>query len=244
MFGLFSKKAAVKVPEDYGTLGTDLHSHLLPGIDDGSPDLATSLELIQALQQLGFSKLITTPHVMSDFYPNTRDVILRKRDEVQEAITEMGIPVQFDAAAEYYIDESFAALFQREPLLTLPGNRVLVEMSFHQPYPNLHQVLFDLQMKGYHPILAHPERYPYYNKVEQFEELRQIGCVLQVNLLSLIGYYGKPIQHNARKIIENGLAAYIATDLHHERHAGKLKEALTHELVGKALQGALQNNAL
>ena len=242
MFNLF-KKTPSHLP-DFSLLGTDLHSHLLPGIDDGAPDLETSLELIQALQGLGFQRIFTTPHVMSDMYPNSKNQILRKRDEVQEAIEELGLEIEFGAAAEYYLDPNFAGLLKGEDLLTLPGNRVLVEMSFYQPYRELHRIIFDLQMKGYHPILAHPERYPYYKTPEDYENLKALGCALQVNLLSLTGYYGKPIQAAAKTILGLGLADFLATDLHHARHAANLGQALSHELVVKTLQTSVFKNRL
>jgi tyrosine-protein phosphatase YwqE len=218
-------------------LHSDLHAHLLPGIDDGAPDLDTSMALIKALVELGFKELIATPHVMSGLYPNTRDTILSKRDEVLQAIDKEGIVLEnFDAAAEYFIDETFAALLQKKPLLTLPGNRVLVEMSFHSPYPAFHQMVFDLQMKGYTPVLAHPERYPYFKNVEDYQRLREMGCQLQVNLLSLSGYYGRPIQVAAKKLADNQLIDFLATDMHHARHAENLRQALSSENVVNALK--------
>ncbi len=244
MFNLFKNTPSPTLP-DFSMLGTDLHSHLLPGIDDGAPDLETSLDLIRELQSLGFHRIFTTPHVMSDVYPNSRNQILRKKDEVQEALDALGIDIEFGAAAEYYLDPNFAAILKVEPLLTLPGDRVLVEMSFYQAYRDLHRLLFDLQMKGYHPILAHPERYPYYRTPEDYENLKAMGCALQVNLLSLTGYYGKPVQSAAKTILELGLADFLATDLHHARHAANLRQALSHELVVKTLQsGVFQNNLL
>ncbi len=244
MFKLFKSPPSPTLP-DFSALGTDMHSHLLPGIDDGAPDLETSIELIQALQGLGFRRIYTTPHVMSDFYPNSRNLILRKKDEVQEALETLGIEVEFGAAAEYYLDPNFAGLLKGERLLTLPGDRVLVEMSFYQPYRDLHRIIFDLQMKGYHPILAHPERYPYYRTAEDYEKLKAMGCALQVNLLSLTGYYGKPIQSAAKTILELGFVDFIATDLHHARHAENLRLALSNELVIKTLQvGVFQNGQL
>jgi len=244
MFNFFKAKSNSETP-DFSGLGTDLHSHLLPGIDDGAPDLETSLWLLKGLQDLGFQRVFTTPHVMSDYYPNTRDLILRKQAEVQEAMEALGIELEFGAAAEYYLDEHFVQLLQTEPLLTLPGNRVLIEMSFHRPYPDLHRVVFDLQMKGYQPILAHPERYPYYNRPEDYQNLKAIGCSLQINLLSITGYYGRPIQNAAKTILSEGLANFLATDLHHDRHLNNLQAARSHELVVKTLQTqSFQNNLL
>ena len=237
MFSFFNKSKP-EPPHDFSALGTDLHSHLLPGIDDGAPDMETSLSLINALMNLGFKRLITTPHVMSDFYPNTRDIILKKRDEVLQALENESIALErFDAAAEYFIDESFVALMKKEPLLSLPGNRVLVEMSFHSPCPDLLGVIFDLQMKGYHPILAHPERYPYFQSVEDYHRLKEMGCQLQVNILSLVGYYGRPIQSAAKKIVDNQLIDFLATDLHQERHAENLRQTRSHENILKAMKG-------
>ncbi|MDX2133686.1 MAG: CpsB/CapC family capsule biosynthesis tyrosine phosphatase [Saprospiraceae bacterium] len=211
-----------------------MHSHLLPGIDDGAPDLAESLTLIRALLDLGFAELYTTPHVMSDLYPNSRDTILRKRDELLEAVAESGLEVRLDAAAEYYIDTAFTDRLIREPLLTLPGNRVLVEQSMMQPYPNLDQVLFDLQMKGYQPVLAHPERYAFYRHAEQILELADRGIELQVNLLSLSGYYGTAARKMAKALIEAGVVSFVGTDLHHIRHAKALAECLKEPMFVRA----------
>lgn len=238
----FFKKATPPLP-DFSCLGTDLHSHLLPGIDDGAPDLDGSLILVRALQNLGFQRIFTTPHVMSGVYPNTRSLILRKRDEVQEALLDLGIAVEFGAAAEYFVDETLVALMKNEPLLTLPGGRVLIEMSFQQAYPDLHRVAFDLQMKGYRPILAHPERYAYFRAPEAYEKLHEMGLALQINLLSLTGYYGKPAQSAAKTILNLGLADFLATDLHHERHATQLRSALSDAWVGEILQKSCFQNA-
>ena len=227
---------------DFSLLGTDMHSHLLPGIDDGAPNMETSLALIRSLVDLGYKRLYTTPHVMSELYPNTHDQILKKRDEVLQAIDREGIVLdKFDAAAEYFIDESFVKLLKNEPLLTLPGNRVLVEMSFFQPSPVLHQVLFDLQMKGYKPVLAHPERYRYYSSLEDFENLKQLGCEFQTNILSLIGYYNKAIQAAARTLLQHKLIDFLGTDLHHARHLENLRQALCHKSVIEAVNHISKN---
>ncbi len=224
MFSLFKKNIAA--PADFGHLHTDMHSHLLPGIDDGAPDMETSLQLIRAMQDMGYQRLITTPHIFKDYYPNTPEIILGKLAEVRLAIAAAGISIQLDAAAEYFLDEHFETALQAGTLLTLPGNHVLVEMSFLAPYPKLHQTLFDMQTRGYHPILAHPERYLYYaGDLEQFDQIRQYGCALQVNLLSLSGYYGKPVKSLALKLLEKGWVDYLGTDLHHDRHTTSLQGA-------------------
>ena len=139
-------------------LGTDLHVHVLPGIDDGSPDLETSLQLLHTMKELGYHRLIATPHIYQEFYPNTSAVILEKLDLVQQSAIREGIEIELLAAAEYFLDEYFEQRLLDDDLLSLPGGYVLVEMSFFAPYPSLRQILFDLQLKGFKPILAHPER--------------------------------------------------------------------------------------
>ena len=245
MFNLFKNSASDALP-DFSKLSVDLHSHLLPGIDDGAPDMATSLALIKAMAELGYKRLYTTPHVMSAHYPNTRDGILKKRDEVLQCLENKAINIDhFDAAAEYFIDETFVTLLKKEPLLCLPGNRVLVEMSFFQPYPELHRVLFDMQMKGYVPLLAHPERYRYYHSLEDFAGLKHLGCEFQTNILSLIGYYNKAIQAAARLLMQHDLIDFLGADLHHARHAENLRQALTHKSVIQAVNSSqLKNKAL
>src|SRR5690606_5084940 len=136
----------------------------------------------------------------------------------------------------YYIDENFVSLLEKEPLLTLPGQRVLVEMSTRQPYPDLHRILFELQMKGYQQILAHPERYTYYRRLEDYANLKTMGCSLQVNLLSLCGYYGKTVLAAAQTLSANGLIDFLGTDLHHQGQLEQLLLARSNEWVYKTMK--------
>lgn len=244
MFNFFKRKSAPI--GNYADLGIDFHSHLLPGIDDGSPDVETSWNLIEAMRGLGFKKIITTPHVLTDLYPNSRDLILSKRDELMAYFREKGVELNnFDVAAEYFLDETFVERMNKEPLLTLPGNRVLVEMSFFQPYPDLHRVMFDLQMKGYRPVLAHPERYRYYTTEEQFAAIKQMGCEFQVNILSLTGYYSPAVQAAARTLLRHDLIDFLSSDLHHAKHVENLQQALAHKSVAEALAcNTLKNKEL
>lgn len=244
MLHLFRKQK--DLPVDFTSLEADMHAHLLPGIDDGAPDMATTLTLIQGLRELGYRKLFATPHIMHELYPNKRGDILRLRDQVLEAMQRAHIlSIEFDAAAEYFVDEHFDELQKKEALLTLPGSRVLIELSFHQPYPAFHRVLFELQMNGYQPVLAHPERYPYFHTPDDFYRLKHQGCAFQVNILSLTGYYGNDMMKTARMLHQNGWIDFLGTDLHHERHLGNLKNACTNELVAHALQSEnLQNRFL
>lgn len=222
----FFKKKEFPI-NDFSHLGLDIHSHLIPGIDDGSDSMETSLQLIQALQQLGFKHLYTTPHVMSDLYPNTKANILDGLEKLVKAVKEAGINIEIGAAAEYYMDEYFENIIRNDEILALPGNRVLVEMSFVTAPPNLFHYIFKLQTKGYKPILAHPERYLFLKKdFTQYTRLKEYGCEFQLNILSLVGHYGKQVQETAFKLLKNKMINYLGTDLHHHRHAELLQEAL------------------
>lgn len=221
MLNLFRKK---NIPSDFSFLHTDLHSHLIPGIDDGAKTLEDSLHLISRLYQLGYRHIITTPHVMADLYPNTPEDIRSGLEIVRAAVAEKKMDIEIDAAAEYFMDEHFAALVEHDQLLTLPGNRVLVEMSTLNAPPNLFNDLFRLQTKGYQPVLAHPERYVFLKEdFRQYTRLKDYGCEFQLNLLSITGYYGKPVRDIALKLLKNNMINLLGTDLHHERHASALE---------------------
>ncbi len=222
MFDFLNKKA---IPGDFSFLGVDLHSHLLPGIDDGAKNTEESLLLIRALHAMGFQRIITTPHVMADLYPNTPEEIRKELANLRLTVAKAGIEVDLHAAAEYFIDENFAALVEYDQLLPLAGNRVLVEMSTLNAPPNLFNDLFRLQTKGYRPVLAHPERYLFLKSdFRQYVRLKDYGCEFQLNLLSITGYYGKPVRETALKLLKNGMVNFLGTDMHHERHAGALRE--------------------
>jgi protein-tyrosine phosphatase len=221
MFGLFKKKEKLTAFNgNYSGLHTDMHSHLLPGIDDGAPDVDTSIELIKGMMNLGYKKFITTPHIYPDLYPNTIETITAAHALLQQRLLEEKIEVEIKAAAEYFIDEQFPDRIDRkEQLLTIHKNWVLVEISFVSPPPDLNETIFKLIVAGYQPVLAHPERYSFYQyKKEVFQSFKDQGCLLQINLLSLVGYYGKSTQETARMLVKEQLVDLIGTDLHHTRH--------------------------
>jgi protein-tyrosine phosphatase len=243
---LFGKKKETPFI-DLGWLGTDMHSHLLPGIDDGAGNLQTSLDLIKGLQSLGYKKLITTPHVFWELYPNTPEKINESLAVLHEALKEEGIGIEVRAAAEYYIDEHFEEMLRnKEPLLTLSENKVLVEVSMAMAPLDLPQVLFELQMQNYQPVLAHPERYTYMaGKKEYYDELKNAGCLFQLNLLSLTGYYGRAVQDLAEYLCKQGHYDFAGTDLHHERHLANVnKLAASASFARLRESGALKNAGL
>lgn len=244
MSGLFKKKSAVSVAAEinYGGLKTDMHSHLLPGIDDGSPDAATSVAYIKAMMKLGYEKFITTPHIYPDLYPNTRETILAAHGVLKQKLKEEQVDVEIIPAAEYFIDDLFAdRLKNKEPLLTIHKNWVLVEISFMTPPPDLNNILFDLIVHGYQPVLAHPERYSFYhNQKEIFHRFKDQGCLLQINLLSLSGYYGRGAQEAAQYMLQEKIVDLMGTDLHHQRHL----DAMHHPALFADVQKALQTNTI
>lgn len=204
-----------------------MHSHLLPGIDDGSPTLETSLQLISGMAELGYKKLITTPHVMWDIYRNTNETIQAAYKNLKAALKKAGINVELHAAAEYYLDEHFVQMLDSNtPLLTLKNKMVLIEFSFISSPFDLKDILFKLQIKGYQPVLAHPERYLYLSSNKGFyDELKEAGCLFQVNLLSLSSHYGKGVTDLAHYLIKKNYVSLLGTDLHHERHLDALHHA-------------------
>jgi tyrosine-protein phosphatase YwqE len=223
MFSIFNKKAPMQA--DFSGIRTDMHSHLLPGIDDGSPDADMSLTLIIGLKELGYQKFIATPHILSDMYPNDPDSIGSAKGVLEKALEVNKEKVPLHAAAEYYLDDHFSTLLDNKvPLLTLKDNYVLIEFPFVSPPYNYKEQIFQLQLNGYQPVLAHPERYTYFsNRKEVYDELKGSGCLFQTNLLSFTGYYGRQAQELANYFVKTGYIDLVGTDLHHERHLQALR---------------------
>jgi protein-tyrosine phosphatase len=231
-------------------LGTDMHSHLLSGLDDGAETIEQSVEMVLALQSLGYRKLIMTPHIMGDFYRNTPYGVQAALQLLRQAVVAAGITgMTLECAAEYYLDEWFGQkLLAEEPLLSFGGeNRyVLVETSYiNEPF-NFSETMFQLKASGYQPVLAHPERYTYlYGKFADLEAIRESGVLLQVNLNSLIGYYSAGAKKVAEKLIDAGLVDMVGTDAHHMKHVENIRaKVLNTEYLQKVLALPLLNNTL
>jgi tyrosine-protein phosphatase YwqE len=197
---------------------------LIPGVDDGAKDLEDSIELIKGLKDLGFKKIITTPHIYSDYYPNTSNRLLAGLDTLRQGLKAANIDIEVSCAAEYFMDEIFEKHLNENDILTVYDNYVLVEMSFFSESIRLEEYLFKMQIKGYQPILAHPERYTYYAKnFERFQNLKDRGCKLQLNLLSLTEHYGKEVKDLAIQLLDANLYDFVGTDTHNVEHLEKLK---------------------
>jgi protein-tyrosine phosphatase len=223
MFGIFKKKEIVHA--DLSGLVTDMHNHLIPEIDDGSTDLETSIVMIRAMHALGYRKFIATPHVQWEMYKNTHEIIENGAKIVRARLAETEMKVEFRGAAEYFLDEHVDELLEKNvPLLTIYKNMVLVEFSFIRQPMDLKEKLFQLQIKGYQPIIAHPERYLYFGAHKAtYDELHDMDCIFQLNLLSLCGYYGKKQEELALYLIKKKYVSLLGSDLHSMRHINILR---------------------
>ena len=239
------KKIEVELdPLDFSVLKTDIHSHFIPGIDDGSPDMETTISLIKEMQGLGFKKVITTPHVMSDFYKNSSDIILKGLTDIRSELKVQNINMEIEAAAEYYIDYDFDQKIGKEKFLTFGDNYILVELSFMEAPENLFDIIFKLRLEGYNVVLAHPERYAFFT-MDDYEELVNRGVLLQINWLSIIGYYSPQIEQKTKDLIAADMVSFIGSDCHNMNHAELYKKCQTkkawHDLCnsGKLLNSTL-----
>jgi protein-tyrosine phosphatase len=213
----FNKKTILKdlIPEDH----IDFHSHLLFGIDDGAQTFSETLGLVQKLKEFGITQFITTPHVMQHVWENTPEIIINRQNEVNELLKAQNVGVSLKAAAEYLMDDHFVKVFQNHELLTLKDKYVLVEMSYINAPIQLYEILFDLQVAGYKPVLAHPERYGFYHHhFDEYQKLKRAGCLFQMNLLSVVGYYGESVSKVAQKLLAQGLIDFVCSDVHHQKH--------------------------
>ncbi len=243
MFSIFKKKKENLYESDFVPFTTDIHSHILPGIDDGSPDVATSLQLIAGLQKLGITQSIATPHIIGDMYRNTPATVNNALHTLRQALAENNISFSVNAAAEYMLDDYFfEQLYSKQKLLTLQGNIILTEFSYASNPSNIEQMAFNILTEGYTPVLAHPERYGYFhNNLKMYHRLKDIGFLLQLNMLSLTGYYGKAVQKVAYFLLQNDLISFTGTDLHHARHMEGLQNPVHKKIFAEAFKGKKMN---
>jgi len=232
--GLFKKKELVLEPVDLSVLNVDVHSHFIPGIDDGAKTIEDSVELISAMKDLGYRKVITTPHIMSDYYRNTPEIILGGLEKVRTALKENNVDIEIDAAAEYNVDADFSEKIDRKDLLTFGDNYVLFELPFMEEPGILKDVIWKMQSAGYKPILAHVERYQFWhNQWDKIEDMVNRGVLLQMNIGSLTGSYGPEVKQIAEKLIDNDMISLLGSDCHHMGHIAMIKSARTKEYVHK-----------
>lgn len=243
---LFRKKKYEPIPI-FEVLGTDMHCHLVPKVDDGSKCIEESVECMKALASVGYKKMILTPHFQTPRFENDEDDIVRRYEEMKRQAADMGVEIDIcGIGGEYRIDSGFAKRLENPRFLQIGGKYVLVEFSLHQQMMGCDEMIFDMQMKGYEVILAHPERYPYLNVGgSRMEQLKNQGIFFQVNVLSLGGFYGEEAKRRAFEMVEGGLVEFLGTDTHNSMYAQALidlthnrkveKLLMNHEFLNKTL---------
>lgn len=244
--GLF-RKSSPGAPVDLGVLGCDMHSHFIPGIDDGAKTMRDSLELLRGMEELGYRKVITTPHIMGDFFRNTPAIINSGLDQVRSAARAEGLQIEIEAAAEYYFDFDLENKLRKEPLLTFGNNYLLFEVSYMNAPDNLDQFIFQMQTSGYKPVLAHPERYPFWftKNLEQYEKLKDKGVLFQLNINSLTGHYSPATKKVAEQMIAKGWYEFLGSDCHHTGHLELIKKARAEKSLQTLIaSGKLLNSTL
>ena len=225
---------------------TDIHSHLIPFIDDGSNSLEESIDLIKGLIKIGYERLILTPHINKIPYPNTRDSVLKKFEIFYDNIIYKDLNIQMGVAGEYFFDDAFIKLVEKDELLTFGDKHILFEFSFAYPPANFKSTIFKLLDKGYKPVLAHPERFFYLAKnFDRYTQLKELNILFQININSLSGYYSQGVKKTTQKLIECGYVDFLGTDTHHQKHINSLNKSIEDEYYAKIFQNNfILNDAL
>lgn len=230
----------------YEALAVDVHSHLLPGLDDGSESLEQSLQMLSGFKNLGFRKVITTPHVMMDSYKNSPEKISNALLEVKSAVLQAGLDIEIEAAAEYMVDDGFEKIIEEGQLMTIGKNYILIELSTFIPHPHLKEMLFNLQIDGYKIILGHAERYSYwYRNFKEFEELKSREILFQINTLSFGGFYNQDYRKMAEKLVNLGMVDLLGSDMHKPAQLNALARCRMSPFVEELISGGkLLNNII
>ncbi len=239
--GFFSWKKKQSHEKPTPVLKIDLHSHLIPGIDDGSRTIEESLEMLRAMQALGYEKVITTPHVMSDAYQNSTQTIVDGLQSLREASLADGITIEIEAAAEYYLDEELIRRLERGDILTLGDKYLLFETSYISKPLNFEEVVYEIQAKGYKALLAHPERYRYISDPQkEFGRMKELGIFLQLDINSLGGFYGREAMKHALILSESGIIDFLGSDVHRIKQVGFLEKVF----ADQKYRALLENNRI
>ena len=246
LFNFFKRKEKPEPQKLFYT--TDIHSHVLPGIDDGSPNTDVSIALLEAMKSWGIDSIVATPHIAEDSFENTPQSIKKAYDKLSVRMLDMAMDMNVKFSAEYRIDNRFRKMFEDDELIIMPNNYLLIENSFVQPPIDLKNIIYELQLKDLKPILAHPERYGYYQrKKEIYEELFESGCEFQINLLSLAGYYGDREKETALWLANKGYISFVGSDLHHFGHVeviNKFLRSKEYPSIAERVAPLIKNNQL
>jgi protein-tyrosine phosphatase len=222
---------------------TDVHCHILPGVDDGVQTMKSALRTLNFYEQNGVKRVFFTPHVAEELHENSANHLRERFEELQN--TYQG-KLQLGLGAEYMLDRGFDALLDRkEKFLCASGHLILVETTAMQAPIDFKQILFDLQERGYDVMLAHPERYLYMSHSD-YGELRLHKIRLQMNLLSIAGVYGHHAKENAEWLLGHDMYTYMGSDLHNvDFHGHKMNEKkFTSSQIHKMKKLIANNNGL
>lgn len=223
MFNIFHRKKE----NNQLFYSTDVHCHILPGVDHGSQNVEQSIEMLRAERDMGITRVILTSHVTAETFENTPDTLRPAFEILKQAVaqTEDISHMQLYLSAEYRMDEFWDKQYTLGNQIAMPGNYILMENSFHQELLGLDELLFDLKVKGYKPILAHPERYIYYaQRKQRLEQLHNTGTKFQVNLLSLAGYFGQHCRETALWLVKHGMVDMLGSDMHGMEHVKVIQD--------------------
>ncbi len=224
MFNIFKKSSTKPVNLFFKT---DIHCHLIPGIDDGAAEAAEGALLVEREKGWGIERIICTPHITEDTFENTPEIISGAFTKLKEAVCTQGTDILLDYSAEHRLSPFFFSELEKGHIRPFPNNYLLVENYFLQETWNMEQVIYDLAIKGYKPVLAHPERYQYYmTNRDRYLQLHRSGLLFQINLLSLAGYYGKMQKQVAEWLMDKEMVDFIGSDMHNVRHAEAIERYL------------------
>lgn len=236
------KKQQIQEPVDLSSIKVDIHSHLLPGIDDGAATMDDTIAMLWKFQELGYQKLIMTPHVMTGVYNNTPEIIRTKLEEVKKAASEVGIQLTLECSAEYFLDDIFLENVANGNVIPFNDNHLLFECSFRSESQILTNAIFTMRSNGYQPIIAHFERYLYYHDRPEFAQyLRDLGVYIQVNINSVLGHYGPEVKKQALRLIKDNCVDFVGTDCHRIEHLNLLEKSLKSNSLNALLNCELKN---
>lgn len=231
MISFFTKKTyLVDLLEGF----TDIHNHILPGIDDGAQTVDDSKRLLKSFGEFGVQNFIATPHIMHNYHDNDPVTIKTALAHLKNELIHDGLDhINIDASAEHMIDDNFEVILTKKQVLPLGGDYLLIEMSYLQPPINFDTAIEAIAHNRFFPVLAHPERYNFlHGRTRRYSEFKKQGIQFQLNMLSLGDYYGKEVSKIGIKLLEEGMIDFIGSDVHNMDHLSALKKiTLSKKLV-------------
>jgi len=246
IFSFFKKKKLKKEDTTFISLKVDIHSHIIPAIDDGAKNIEDSIQLIKGLQDIGYQKIITTPHIMSDAYKNSASNIYEGLELLQQRLKEENVVLDVDVGAEYYLDDGFYDKLKDSKVMSINDKYLLFETSYLTKPIQLEDMIFAISSAGYIPLMAHPERYRYIKDYKsEYMRFKDLGVMFQCNINSFGGYYGVDAKNKVLFLSQNGMIDFLGSDLHHIKQIEFLKKVIqTKEYNDIFVSNDILNNTL